>query len=123
MSYRLFFLCLLTTCIFALNGLLEGTAATWTCKRPALSTSNSLRCSGEGRALKGAYGWLLSERIDLNQAQWSDFVLVRGVGAHLAYRLIHQRQQQGRFSSWDELAAVPGVGPKKLELLKKYFFF
>jgi competence protein ComEA len=42
-----------------------------------------------------------------------------GIGPTLAERIVEYRQQQGGFSSLDQLAEVEGIGEKRLEALKQ----
>jgi competence protein ComEA len=56
--------------------------------------------------------------LDLNRALPADLVLLPGVGPKLAQRIIDERARRSGFKSVDELSAVKGVGPKKLEQLR-----
>lgn len=42
-----------------------------------------------------------------------------GVGPALAARIVEERARRGGFRSIDELAEVPGIGPKRLEALRE----
>ncbi len=58
-------------------------------------------------------------KLDLNRATASELELLEGVGPHLAAAIVAARTKRGRFASFRELAAVPGIGPvllAKLEL-------
>ncbi|MEW6347587.1 MAG: helix-hairpin-helix domain-containing protein [Thermodesulfobacteriota bacterium] len=52
--------------------------------------------------------------IDLNRAQKPDLVAIPGIGPVLAERLITHRESVGGFSKIEDLAAVRGIGKKKL---------
>jgi competence protein ComEA len=56
--------------------------------------------------------------VDLNNATEEGLDALPGVGPVLAGRIVAWRTQHGRFSSVDELAEVPGIGPKALERLR-----
>ena len=56
--------------------------------------------------------------VDLNAADQDGLDALPGVGPVLAGRILAWREQHGRFSSVDELAEVPGIGPKVLERLR-----
>lgn len=56
--------------------------------------------------------------VDLNAADSEGLDALPGVGPVLAGRILAWREQHGRFSSVDELAEVPGIGPKVLERLR-----
>lgn len=56
-------------------------------------------------------------RIDLNTADVATLDTLPGVGPVTAQKIVEWRTAHGRFSSVDELAEVPGIGPKLLEQL------
>jgi competence protein ComEA len=56
--------------------------------------------------------------VDLNAATEEGLDTLPGVGPVLAQRIVAWRTEHGRFTSVDELAEVPGIGPKLLERLR-----
>ncbi len=56
--------------------------------------------------------------ISLNSATEAELVGLTGVGPVLAAAIVAHRDAHGPFSSIDELLAVPGVGPAKLEAMR-----
>jgi competence protein ComEA len=58
------------------------------------------------------------EPLDLNRAALGDLLLLPGVGPKLAARIVEERERRGGFASFDQLAEVKGVGPKKLAQLR-----
>jgi competence ComEA-like helix-hairpin-helix protein len=56
--------------------------------------------------------------IDLNSASSSQFQQLRGVGPATASSIIEYREQNGSFSSVDELNNVSGIGPATLKKMK-----
>ncbi|WP_368671656.1 ComEA family DNA-binding protein [Corallococcus carmarthensis] len=66
----------------------------------------------------GAQALALGLKLDLNAASESELALLPGVGRDLAKRLVSAREEQGRFASWEDVDAVPGVGAAKLETLR-----
>ncbi len=60
------------------------------------------------------------QRIDLNLASESDLVAIRGIGPHLAGRIVQQRHSQGRYSSVKDLQRVPGIGAKKYSAIAQF---
>jgi competence protein ComEA len=70
--------------------------------------------SGGGTGGTGAAG----SPLDLNTATEAGLDELPGVGPVLAGRIVAWRTQHGRFTSVDELAEVPGIGPKALERLR-----
>ncbi len=62
------------------------------------------------------------ERIDINRATAADLQAVPGIGPEIARRVLELRQERGGFSFLEELTDVPGIGEKRFEALKEYFF-
>lgn len=56
-------------------------------------------------------------RIDLNTADVATLDTLPGVGPVTAAKIVEWRTAHGRFTAVDELAEVPGIGPKLLEQL------
>jgi competence protein ComEA len=73
--------------------------------------------SGGGSGGPGGTG-AAGSPLDLNTATEAGLDELPGVGPVLAGRIIAWRSQHGRFTSVDELAEVPGIGPKVLERLR-----
>ncbi len=59
-------------------------------------------------------------RIDINSAQWIEWVQMQGIGETLATRIIEDREQNGPFESIDDLRRVKGIGPKTIEKLRPW---
>ena len=71
--------------------------------------------SGPGAAAPtGAPG---DPRLDLNTATATELEELPGVGPVLAARIVAWREENGRFTSTDELREVSGIGPKTYEAL------
>jgi len=75
------------------------------------------RC-GPGAALPAAAKRTLGIALDLNTASADDLAQLPGVGPSLAKAIVEERTRRGAFKSWDEVDAVPGVGPARIETLK-----
>jgi competence protein ComEA len=58
--------------------------------------------------------------LDLNTATAEDLDALPGIGPVLAKRIIDYRTAHGPFKKIDDLMAVSGIGPKKLENIKAY---
>ncbi len=56
--------------------------------------------------------------ISLNSATLEQLDTLQGVGPSTAQKIIDWRAQNGGFASVDDLAQIPGIGPKKLEALR-----
>ena len=59
-------------------------------------------------------------RIDINTASADQFSLLPGIGETIAQRIVDYREENGRFSSVEELTFVKGIGEKKLDSIRKY---
>ncbi|RKZ20289.1 hypothetical protein DRQ20_00160 [bacterium] len=60
------------------------------------------------------------EFINVNTASREELTLIPGIGEVTAKRIVELRERKGRIRSLDELLEVKGIGPKKLEIIKKY---
>ena len=56
--------------------------------------------------------------IDLNAAAASDLDALPGIGPVLAERVVAWRDENGPFTSVDELEEVSGIGPSVLEQVR-----
>ena len=61
-------------------------------------------------------------RLNINEAAESDLQSVPGVGPELARRIITLREERGGFHFLEELKDVPGIGDKRFDMLKAFFF-
>ncbi len=61
----------------------------------------------------------LGTKLDLNQATVEELRLLSGIGPSLASALVNARAERNGFRAWDEVDAVVGVGPAKLDTLKR----
>lgn len=57
-------------------------------------------------------------RIDLNTADIAQLDTLPRIGAAMAQRIVDWREENGRFTSVEDLLAVPGIGDKMLEALR-----
>jgi competence protein ComEA len=98
----------------------------WPDSKPALDCppeavrldAAGLATCGPGTVPTGAQALALGLKLDLNSASEAELALLPGVGRDLARRLVTARSELGRFSSWEDVDAVPGVGAAKLETLR-----
>ena len=61
-------------------------------------------------------------RININTATESDLKTVPGIGPELARRVIAAREERGGFHFLEELKDVSGIGDKRFDSMKAYFF-
>ena len=58
--------------------------------------------------------------INLNTATSEELQQVPGIGPVTAEKILQMRKSYGAFKSVDDLRAVRGIGPKRLEKMRKY---
>jgi competence protein ComEA len=66
----------------------------------------------------GAAGTSGDGRIDLNAADATQLETLPRIGPAMAQRIVEWREANGRFTSVEDLLAVPGIGDKMLEALR-----
>lgn len=60
------------------------------------------------------------ERVDLNRASADDLAALPGVGPKLAQRIVDERSRRGRFTAVEQLEEVHGIGPKLSARLRAF---
>lgn len=73
---------------------------------------------GPGRPLAAAQVLTAGGKLDLNRASEEELAVIPGVGPKLAKMLVDERARLGGFKSWDEVDRVSGVGDTRLDQLK-----
>ncbi|MBS1839219.1 MAG: helix-hairpin-helix domain-containing protein [Acidobacteria bacterium] len=58
--------------------------------------------------------------INLNTANAAQLQEVPGIGPATADKILKMRKSYGPFKSVDDLRAIKGIGPKRLEKMRKY---
>jgi competence ComEA-like helix-hairpin-helix protein len=58
--------------------------------------------------------------INLNSASAAELQQVPGIGPSTAEKILQMRKSYGAFKSVDDLLAIKGIGPKRLEKMRKY---
>jgi competence ComEA-like helix-hairpin-helix protein len=58
--------------------------------------------------------------ININTATSADLQQIPGIGPSTAQKILDTRKSYGAFRSVDDLLAIKGIGPKKLEKMRKY---
>jgi len=58
--------------------------------------------------------------VNLNTASAAELQQVPGIGPATADKILQARKSYGSFKSVDDLQAIKGIGPKKLEKMRKY---
>ena len=67
--------------------------------------------------MKGKQILILGRPIELNRADKGDLTAIRGIGPKLSERIINHRLSLGHFSRVEDLAGIPGLGPKKMNAI------
>jgi len=58
--------------------------------------------------------------VNLNTATAAELQQVPGIGPSTAEKILQARKSYGSFKSVNDLEAIRGIGPKKLEKMRKY---
>lgn len=58
--------------------------------------------------------------VDVNRAEWPELAQLPGVGPTLARRIVAAREAGGDFRTVEDLDRVEGIGPRKLEGVRRY---
>ena len=58
--------------------------------------------------------------VNLNTANAAELQEVPGIGPATAGKILQARKSYGAFKSVDDLQAIRGIGPKRLERMRKY---
>ena len=65
---------------------------------------------------------LLGAKIDLNQASVEQIRQIPKLGPKVAKAIFERHKALGHFSNYEQIEAIKGVGPKKLEIIKLHTF-
>ena len=58
--------------------------------------------------------------VNINTASSEELQTVPGIGPVTAEKILHMRKSYGAFKSVDDLLAIRGIGPKRIEKMRKY---
>jgi competence protein ComEA len=61
-----------------------------------------------------------AQPVNINTADAAQLQLVPGIGPSTAEKILQMRKSYGAFKSVNALAAIRGIGPKRLEKMRKY---
>ena len=61
-----------------------------------------------------------TQPININTASSEQLQLVPGIGPVTAQKILQMRKSYGSFKSVNDLQAIRGIGPKRLEKMRKY---
>lgn len=73
-----------------------------------------------GRTSKPPKSDLAPGSVSLNSASAAELEALPGIGPSTAAKILAYRQAHGGFKSIDELLEVKGIGPKKLEAMRRF---
>jgi competence ComEA-like helix-hairpin-helix protein len=59
-------------------------------------------------------------RVNVNESIWVDWMQLEGIGPSLAQRIVAYRNLNGGFSSIEDVARVPGIGPATLDRIRPW---
>ena len=58
--------------------------------------------------------------VNINTASFEELQTVPGIGPVTAEKILHMRKSYGAFKSVNDLLAIRGLGPKRLDKMRKY---
>jgi competence ComEA-like helix-hairpin-helix protein len=61
-----------------------------------------------------------AQPVNINAATSEELQLVPGIGPSTAEKILQMRKSYGAFKSVDDLLAIRGLGPKRLDKMRKY---
>lgn len=61
-----------------------------------------------------------AQPVNINTADAAQLQLVPGIGPSTAEKILQMRKSYGAFKSVNDLAAIRGIGPKRLEKMRKF---
>jgi competence ComEA-like helix-hairpin-helix protein len=95
-------------------------APTLDCSPQSVGQVEGLARCGGAQPLSVSSGRVLGLPIDLNRASAQELEALPGIGTALAARIIENRSELGPFTDVDALERVPGIGPLKLDALRRH---
>ncbi|MBK7860773.1 MAG: helix-hairpin-helix domain-containing protein [Archangiaceae bacterium] len=101
-------------------------ALRWPSSRPALDCEPSqvhlddagVARCGPGAELAASQKLTAGAKLDLNRASAEELAVIPGVGPKLAQALVDERKRLGGFTSWEQVDRVTGVGQTRLQTLE-----
>lgn len=85
------------------------------------STHPSTRTgTGASRSRRASEPALRPHGIDVDRATAAELERLPGIGPSLAAKIVAERARNGPYGGADALLRVPGIGPRKLELIRPY---
>ncbi len=87
---------------------------------PFGSTKVEPEANSTSRSSSGKKAVPAEASVSLNTGTQADLENLPGVGPATAQKIIEYRRENGGFTSIEELLAVKGIGPKKMEAMRKY---
>src|SRR5699024_7985168 len=91
----------------------DGDVNSWTS-----ASSNSSNSSGSTNS-KNSYSGQI-QIVNINTASQTELETLPGIGPSIALRIINYREENGRFSSIEDIKNVSGIGDSKFDDIKNY---
>ncbi len=84
------------------------------------STSRALKATLLLALVSVFPGTVMAEKVNLNTANVEAIQYIPGIGQNKANQIIQEREKLGKFSSMDQVDAVPGIGERTMIDVRKH---
>ncbi|MDO5567515.1 MAG: helix-hairpin-helix domain-containing protein, partial [Planctomycetia bacterium] len=88
--------------------------------QPVSQTRSTEQINSSGKSIAPRESKLY--HVEINTASVAEFRQLPGIGPTLAKTIVAWREEHGPFQKIEDIKLVPGIGPKKYDVLKAFIF-